>query len=136
MVALASALLGAGCYHATIVTGRAQSGTMIERKWAHSFLYGLVPPNTVETAAQCANGVARVETQLSFLNQVANAITLGIYSPMTIQVWCASPGEEEDALVLDAPAGAAGRDATFAEAATRSLREDAPVYVRFAAPLH
>ena len=86
---LALVLALAGCYHATIETDRTPSAQSVENAWAHSFLYGLVPPSTVNVASECSNGVARVETQLSFLNMVANAITFGIYSPMHITVTCA-----------------------------------------------
>ena len=134
-VVVLSGTLASGCYHATITTARPQSGTMVENKWAHSFLYGLVPPSTVETASQCPNGVARVETQHSFLNGLAAAITWGIYTPMTIQVWCAGTGEEEsaDARVLRVPEGAGDQQvqSTFASAAQLSLRSGEPVFVAF-----
>lgn len=43
------AVLGmAGCHHATIDTGLAPSGQVIERPWAHGFIAGLVPPSVVE----------------------------------------------------------------------------------------
>ncbi|MGI8548608.1 MAG: Bor/Iss family lipoprotein [Gemmatimonadaceae bacterium] len=53
-------------------------------------MYGLVPPATIETAAKCTNGVARVETQSSFLNMVASTLTFGIYTPMQLDVTCAA----------------------------------------------
>jgi hypothetical protein len=79
-----------GCYHATVDTGLAPSGQTVSNAWAHGFLLGLVPPSAVHTAAQCPHGVARVETRLSFLNQLVNGVTWGIYSPMTIEVQCAA----------------------------------------------
>ena len=85
----------AGCYHAIVETGQPASATVIEDKWASSFLHGLVPPDVVETASQCPEGVARVETQHSFLNMVAAAITFGIYTPMQITVTCAAGGSPE-----------------------------------------
>ena len=78
-----------GCYHATIDTGVAPSNRVIEKKWASGWVFGLVPPSTVATAAQCPSGVARVETKLSFLNQVVSVLTLSIYTPMAIRVTCA-----------------------------------------------
>ena len=90
LAVLTLVLVLAGCYHATIETGRAPSAQVVENPWAHSFIGGLVPPSTVDVAAECSNGVARVETQLSFLNMVANAVTWGIYSPMSIKVTCAA----------------------------------------------
>ena len=89
--------LGVGaCYHATIETGLPAGPDKIEKKWAHSFLGGLVPPETIETMEKCPNGVARVETRHSFLNQVANALTGGIYSPMEIIVTCAASGRSRE----------------------------------------
>jgi hypothetical protein len=82
-------LLATGCYHATIETGLQPSPQTVEKKWASGFIFGLVPPSTIETKAKCANGVAKVETQLSFLNQLVSALTLGIYTPMDIRATCA-----------------------------------------------
>ena len=91
-VAVVTALLLAGCYHATIETGRTPSTVTVEDEWADSWVYGLVPPDTINTAQRCASGVARVETQLSFLNQLVGFLTLGIYTPMSIKVTCAQAG--------------------------------------------
>lgn len=82
-------VMTAGCYHATVETGLPPSPETVEVPWAHSFLYGLVPPSTVNVAQECPAGVSRVETQLSFVNQLANFITFGLYSPMTIMATCA-----------------------------------------------
>jgi len=79
----------AGCYAATVETGLPPSNTVIKKSFASSWIYGLVPPSTVETAARCPNGVARVETQLSFVNQLVGFLTFGIYTPMQIVVTCA-----------------------------------------------
>ena len=88
----ASLVLSAGCYHAVVDTGRPPSPQVIDKEWAHGFLWGLVPPSTVETAGKCSSGVSKVETQMSFLNLIANIITSGIYSPMQITVTCAASG--------------------------------------------
>jgi len=89
-----------GCYHATVETGEAPGSRTVEKGWAHGFLLGLVPPSTVETEEECTSGVAKVETRLSFLNQIASLITSGIYTPMNITVTCAS-GSEMDAAGAD-----------------------------------
>lgn len=79
-----------GCYHAVIETGLPPSPQVVEKEWAHSFLWGLVPPSLTETKEKCGGkGAAKVETQLSFVNQVANILTTGIYTPMSIKVTCA-----------------------------------------------
>ena len=124
-----AALVLAGCYHATITTGATPSSVAIDHKWASSWIYGLVPPATVETARQCPAGVARVETRLSFLNQLVGFLTLGIYTPMDIRVTCAEGAPVETSVVIpeDSP------DSTWAgalrEAADRSRDGHLAVYV-------
>lgn len=78
-----------GCYHATIETGAKPSTEVIEKKWAAGWVYGLVPPSTVETTSKCKKGVAKVSTQLSFANQLVSFLTSGIYTPMEIVATCA-----------------------------------------------
>ncbi len=81
------------CYHATVQTGLAPSTQTIEEKWASGWIYGLVPPATVQTMQGCPAGVARVDTQQSFVNGLVAIITFGIYTPMEIIVTCAAgPG--------------------------------------------
>ncbi len=84
--------LSSACYHATIDTGRTPSTVTIEKHWASGWIYGLVPPSVIETAQKCPSGVAKVETQLSFANQLVNFLTLGIYTPMDVTVTCAQGG--------------------------------------------
>jgi hypothetical protein len=123
-----------GCYHATINTGLSPSGETVTNKWAHSFLAGLVPPDIVNTAAQCPNGVAKVETQHSFLNMVAQVVTFSIYSPMTIDVQCAtqrSAMNTDSVIRVSRNAAAAQQSAALASAARESLATDEPLYVIF-----
>jgi len=80
--------LGA-CFHATVETGLTPSTQVLDQTFASSWIYGLVPPKTVETTNRCPQGVAKVETQQSFLNQLVGFLTLGIYTPMHIRVTCA-----------------------------------------------
>lgn len=81
-----------GCYHATVETGARPSAVTYEKSFASSWIGGLVPPSTVSTASQCTSGVARVETQLSFVNMLVGGLTFGIYTPMHIKVTCAVGG--------------------------------------------
>jgi hypothetical protein len=84
--------LSIGCYHATIETGATPSAEVISKSFASGWIFGLVPPSTVSTAAKCPAGAAKVETQLSFVNQLVSLLTLGIYTPMAIKVTCAAAG--------------------------------------------
>ena len=100
---LAPPLLLTGCYHAVIETGRQPSGQTIERPWASGFIAGLIGPDAVNTASQCPNGVARVETYHSIPNVLAQMITGSLYSPMTIEVHCAAAGGVGAADIVDSP---------------------------------
>lgn len=78
-----------GCFHATIETGLPPSPQTIEKGWAAGWIYGLVPPSTVETKEKCPKGVSKIETQRTFANGLVSALTWSIYTPMEIKVTCA-----------------------------------------------
>jgi hypothetical protein len=133
---LCSVLIGsAACYHAVIDTGRPAGNQTIERPWASSFIGGLIPPAVVETASRCPNGVARVETQHSFLNWLVGAITFGIYTPMEIRVTCAAAGTSSldagQTIVVGGRASVAEKLAGLTEAVARAVATDSAVFVRF-----
>lgn len=97
LFALAGLLLLSGCYHTQVTTGLTPSAVVIDIPFAHSFLYGLIPPKEVKAASQCENGVAKVETQISPANGIVAAITFSLYTPMHITVTCAA-AERADVL--------------------------------------
>ena len=82
--------LSAGCYHATVVTGATPGSEKIEKDWAASWVGGLVAPETTEAQSKCPAGVAKVETEHSFLNSLVGIFTLAIYTPMSISVTCSA----------------------------------------------
>jgi hypothetical protein len=135
-VALALTVLAStACYHATIDTGAKPSEMVIDKDWAASWVYALVPPNIVEAASKCPNGVARVETQVSFLNGIVALLTLEIYTPMSIKVTCAAANSADASHVapdvsVASSAGADAVQAAFGTAAHRSAEEHVPVFVR------
>lgn len=79
-----------GCYQVNVETGLPASLDTIEKPFAMGFIYGLVPPPTVETASKCKNGVAKVESSMSVVNWAVSALTGGILTPWTIKVTCAA----------------------------------------------
>jgi len=123
---LAAALVA--CYHATIDTGAKPSTITVEKRWASGWIFGLVPPKTVETASQCTSGVAKVETQLSFLNGLVSLLTLSIYTPMDIRVTCAE-GASGTAFAVPASASSATWQSVIGQAAAESRQTGHPVYV-------
>ena len=124
-----------GCYHAQVTTDLAPSNEVYQESWAASFLGGLVPPSTVNAEQHCTNGVARVETRLSFLNMVATIITFNLYSPMEITVTCASASAEnysgENMIELAKGSASDEIDKAFGKAAELSAEKEKAVYVSF-----
>ena len=130
---LVAALLAQGCYHATIETGATPSAETIDEPWASSFIFGLVPPKTVSTQAKCTSGVARVETQHSFLNALVGGITFGIYTPISIKVTCAvkKTADSGEGTVIRVGIDAATYEEAMQQALQRSVKQGRPVDVEF-----
>ena len=138
LASLLAVMALASCYHARIETGLTPSTRVIEKPFAASWIYGLVPPNVVKVARECPNGVAVVETKLSFVNQLVGWLTMGIYTPMHIKVTCASGRrmgylEEMRDPQLSIPAGASDEEIVqvFEQAAKRAAETQQAVYVQF-----
>lgn len=105
-----------------------------------SFVFGLVPPEVVETAAQCPNGLSRVETRISFLNGLVAGLSFNIITPMHIKVTCAAgasahlmprPDVEFDGITIPRDATDARIDRAFNMAAMQAADAGEPVAVRF-----
>jgi hypothetical protein len=109
---LGCSLLLTGCYQAQVTTNRTDGDTVVEKKWAASYLNGLVPA-TLDVSDECPNGIAAAERDFPFLNGLVGAVTLGIYLPQNITVTCAAGGAMSTALPPDAPTAppVAGRPA-------------------------
>jgi hypothetical protein len=126
--------LGA-CYHATVETGATPSTVVIDKPFASAWIYGLVPPSTVSTAERCPDGVAKIETQHTFVNQLVGFLTLGIYTPMQIRVTCAARGSasaDPAALRVVARGTSAGaREEALVVAVAQAAATKKSVYLQF-----
>jgi hypothetical protein len=127
--------LVAGCYTSTITTGLPAGTKTIEKKWAASWIVGLVPPKAVDAAADCPDGVAKVVTQQSFPNMLVRALTLGIYSPTSIVVTCArganaSMPEQIPDFYLSKDACTDDFQNVFAQAARHAVENDRMTLVK------
>jgi hypothetical protein len=122
-VLLLGLLFSGARYHTTVETPAAPSTPVIEKEWTASWIAGLVPSDPVEAASECPNGVSRVETRHSLLNMVANVLTFGIYTPMTITVTCGTGRRAE----LPTVHGSSDAAASVAAAAALSYADDTPV---------
>ena len=123
-VLLASLLFAGGCYRATIAPAANPATPTVQRE-SIIWIDGLAPADPVETAASCPEGASRVETHHSVLDVVANVLTLGLYTPMTITVACGSGGANG----ADQPIvhGSSDVAASVAEAAALAYASDRTV---------
>jgi len=91
----------------------------------------------VSAVNECDNGVARVETVHTFLNQVVAAVTFGIYTPITITVTCAAAStaqevlDSEDQLSVSEAAGYDEIRDVFQQASEKAIESESPAYVVF-----
>ena len=88
-------LLLSGCYSTRVSTPKEPNGQKIEKDFATGFLYGLATPGARFYAERCTHGVARLESKYSFLNMVASNLTFGLYTPMSVEVWCAQESPQQ-----------------------------------------
>lgn len=132
LIALFVSITLSGCYHATVTTGLTPGTQVIEEPFATGWIFGLVPPDTIDAASQCAAGVAQVETQLSFVNQLVSSITFGIFTPMYIKVTCAaSTGDAGPAISVPKDAGQEEVIQAFSDAADSAVESGNSIYVHF-----
>lgn len=132
------AIMVTGCYHAQFTTDKEPSNQVIEKPWASSFVFGLVPPSVVETAEQCPNGVARVESKISFLNGLVAGLTFNIYTPMNLKVTCAAessaallPNSKLEIMKVNKNASATEKQELLVKAVQKSLATGKAVTVDF-----
>jgi hypothetical protein len=125
------ALLLTGCYHQVVRTGAPPGDVVVERPWTATYLFGLVPATAINTAAQCPNGVAIVETQQTFVNGLVGVLTLGVYTPQTVRITCAGAGAMSEAQHIQVAAGAEmeRRTAAVKEAVATAYRTGEKVVV-------
>lgn len=79
-----------GCYHYTVISGAPPADKSVMANWQKSWVFGLVPPDTINTKAECPGGVAQFETKHSFLNSLVGGLTSSIFTPITTKYTCAA----------------------------------------------
>lgn len=108
---------------------------MVEKKWASSFLYGLVPAE-VDVSDECPNGIASATREISFLNGLVGGLTFNLYTPQSITVTCAAGGSTASVAPYDGvtypvsnSASTETVESTLETAVTTSALTDKPVTV-------
>ncbi|MFN0247665.1 MAG: Bor/Iss family lipoprotein [Kofleriaceae bacterium] len=94
LVALGLALAATGCATHTInyKNPSVQSGGATQTAKQSFYLWGLVGGSEVDLDKMCPTGVAQIQSKTSVGDQVFTVLTGGIYSPMSVNVQCATGG--------------------------------------------
>lgn len=136
---LITTVLLTGCYHASITTGLPESSTEIyDTPWAMGFVAGLIPPAEIDASDKCTNGVAKVETQLSFLNQIVGMLTFQIITPMHVTVTCAADSkgsletqiEKDQIITVPEEASKSDIQEIYKYASDLAVLMEKPIYVK------
>jgi len=99
-VGLLVVLVLAGCTHVTYSfhrqLGPHQEGT------SRFYFWGLMNRAEVAVGERCPGGVAKVHVHTTFGNGLVSALTLGVYTPRTYEIWCAasSAGSAQASLTI------------------------------------
>lgn len=134
VLAILGLIMFTGCYHAQVTTGLEPSAQVYEDTMAHGFLFGLIPPSIVRAQDECSNGVARVETRISFINGLLSTITFNLYTPMHIKVTCASaradiPTDRSNMYTINREDSDEVTSSTLSGAMEKSLKDKEPFYI-------
>ncbi len=90
-------LIFQSCYHYHVTTSNFDPSTHYQKKNVSSFFWGLVQQNVI--ASNCdslkINSLDEVHVKTNFGYALITVVTLGIWSPMTIEWKCAKPCARE-----------------------------------------
>lgn len=88
------ALSLSGCYRDAIVSGAVPQDQPAVDKWRSHFLWGLVRGvDDFDERSVCPSGIARIEMRQNGWQGLVNVLTLGIYTPFKLKIFCAVTGE-------------------------------------------
>ena len=83
-------LFASGCLRTTVNIDDRVVAPASKHQRFHFFVFGLAPgEQTVKASELCGQGhLVKIESSTSFLDGFLGAVTLGIYYPKTLHVWC------------------------------------------------
>ena len=83
---------GSGCYRVQYLEP-AQSAAVSEIKRLDYFLAGAVGQEELSVAQVCSDGISAVEVRHGWREVLIGLATLGIYTPIEVEVWCRQTDE-------------------------------------------
>ncbi len=90
---LLAGLLNTGCYKATFIESPKSTLGEEKEQWTDFFVFGLVGTEEFHVKDFCPPGqVAQVRTGGNFLTGLVTLLTIFIYTPGKVYVWCEAEG--------------------------------------------
>jgi hypothetical protein len=89
-ILLLTACVFSGCFKHSVRDERKKPGTGVTDEWKPYLVLGLVPMGKQTLTSQCPSGIALYEVKHSFLNGLLGAVTLNLFTPMTVSFACAA----------------------------------------------
>jgi hypothetical protein len=89
LLALAVAFSLTGCFHIRYTNDTPAAAEAAQTNWHHGVVFGLVEISEPENVTKaCPGGVGLVKSEESFVAGLVNALTLGIYNPTDVLIYC------------------------------------------------
>jgi len=85
-------LVLSSCYRTQLHTNQARRGPApgYDNRWHHGAFWGLVNISGAHAVDQvCPHGLAQISSETSFWNGLIRTLTLGLYTPQTVTIYCA-----------------------------------------------
>jgi hypothetical protein len=78
-----------GCFHIRYTNDAPVAAEPAQKNWHHDVVFGLVEVSDPENVTKaCPNGFGLVKSEESFVAGLVNGLTLGIYNPSDVIIYC------------------------------------------------
>jgi hypothetical protein len=89
LLVLAVALSLTGCFHIRYTNDGTPTADPAQKNWHHNVVFGLVEVSDPENVSKaCPEGFALAKSEQSFVAGLVQALTLGIYNPTDVAIFC------------------------------------------------
>jgi hypothetical protein len=80
-----------GCFHVRYTNDTPVAAEPAQQGWHHNVVFGLVEVSEPENVNKaCPNGVGLVRSEQSFVAGLVNMITLTLYNPSDVIIYCSA----------------------------------------------
>jgi hypothetical protein len=83
--------MSSGCYKVTVINDQVpQTEEPTHEEWTDFFIFGLVGTEEFDVRSYCAGPASKVRTGGNAGTWVVTGLTLGIYTPRKVYIYCPS----------------------------------------------